>query len=60
MPTLPQLIGDPEVLLALPPEELGRSILIAAASSAQNGLFSAMEVIGQDALHGHGELRPGQ
>jgi len=59
MPSLPILIPDPEILIALAPEELGRSVLMAAASSAQNGLFSAMGVLGPEALHGRGEPGPG-
>ena len=52
MPRLPDLIPDPDVLLALPPEELARSVLIAAASAAQNGSFLAANVLAQDVLCG--------
>ena len=52
MPTLPQLIGDPEVVLALAPEELARNVLIAAHTGAQNGMFNAMATIGPETLVG--------
>ncbi len=52
MARLPELIPDPDVLLALPPEELARSVLKAAASAAQNGMFLAANVLAQDVLCG--------
>lgn len=52
MPRLPDLIPDPDLLLALPPEELARSVLIAAASAAQNGKFLVSDVASQDQLCG--------
>lgn len=54
MPTLPQLIPDDEVVIALPVEELARSVLIVAASTAQNGMFSNHNVISPQALFGTG------
>jgi uncharacterized protein (TIGR02391 family) len=39
MPTLQQLIPDPEVLLALAPEELAPYLLNVARSQMQNGIF---------------------
>lgn len=39
MPTLQQLIPDPEVLLALAPEELAPYLLSVARSQLQNGIF---------------------
>ena len=59
MTRLPELIPDPEALLALPPEELARFVLIAAASSASNGLISSEQVIGNEALCG-GVVNNGQ
>lgn len=52
MPTLYQLIPDPEVVLALAPEELARSVLVAAHTHTQNGMFIASETIGPEALAG--------
>lgn len=54
MPTLPQLIPDPDIVVALAPEELARSLLQAAHSASQNGMFSAMGTIGPEALVGPG------
>lgn len=54
MPSLPQMIPDPDLLLALPTEELARSVLLAGDSSAQNGMVIAERVIGQTALCGTG------
>lgn len=54
MASLPQLIPDPDLLLALPTEELARSVLLAANDSGQNGMVIAERVIGQQALCGIG------
>jgi len=54
MPTLPQLVPDADVLVALPPEELAMSVLVAANSGSQNGMFSRMSVSGPELLYGNG------
>lgn len=54
MATLPELVPDVEVLLALAPEELAQSVLVAAQAAMQNGLFSALGVTGPEALYGLG------
>jgi len=54
MPTLPQLVPDAEVLLAFAPEELGKFVLEAAVSSAQNQLFSLMGISAHPVLYGNG------
>lgn len=54
MPTLPQLIPDDEIVIGLPVEELARSVLISAASAAQNGMFSTHNVISHQILFGAG------
>jgi uncharacterized protein (TIGR02391 family) len=59
MTRLPELIPDPETLLALSPDELARSVLIAAAASSRNGLITPDQVIGRDALCG-GVVNNGQ
>ncbi len=55
MPTLPQLIPDVDALLGLAPEEAAQAVLTSASSMAQNGMFTAMGVIGPEALFGRGE-----
>ena len=52
MPRLPDLIPDSGILIALPIEELARSVLIAANSSAQNGRFLAAYVLAHEVLCG--------
>ena len=52
MTTLCSLIPDVELLLALPPEQVGRQVLRLAAKAQQNGIFSKGAVIGQDQLFG--------
>jgi uncharacterized protein (TIGR02391 family) len=54
MPTLPELVPDVDVLLALAPEELAKPILLACRAAGQNGMFTAGSVIGDQALHGMG------
>jgi uncharacterized protein (TIGR02391 family) len=54
MATLPQLIPDADVLLALPPEELAETLLALADSSKQNGMFSAANMTGDQTLFGTG------
>lgn len=54
MPTIPQLVPDVEALLALSPEETAQAVLTSASSMAQNGLFSSMGVIGDEAIFGAG------
>ncbi|MDP2764037.1 MAG: TIGR02391 family protein [Brevundimonas sp.] len=54
MPTLPELIPDVEALVALAPEEVAQAVLTSANSMAQNGMFSALGVIGPERLYGRG------
>jgi uncharacterized protein (TIGR02391 family) len=54
MPTLPELIPDVDALLGLAPEEVAQAVLTSANSMAQNGMFSAMGVIGPEMLYGRG------
>lgn len=55
MPTLPQLIPDVDALLGLAPEEAAQAVLTSATSMAQNGMFTAIGVVGPEALFGRGE-----
>lgn len=57
MPSLPQLIPDPDLLVAMAPEELARFVLVAAASTEGNRMFSELSLVGQEALFGG--LSPG-
>ena len=54
MPTLPDLIPDVDALVGLAPEEVALAVLTSAQSLTQNGIFSAMGVIGPEMLYGHG------
>lgn len=54
MPTLPELIPDVDALVGLAPEEVAQAVLTSAHSMAQNGMFSAMGVIGPEMLYGRG------
>lgn len=54
--TLCSLIPDVDLLLALPPEQVGHQVLKLAAKAQQNGLFSMGAVIGHDRLFGGGFL----
>lgn len=54
MPTLPELIPDVDALVGLAPEEVAQAVLTSAHSLAQNGMFSAMGVIGPEMLYGRG------
>ena len=54
MPTLPELIPDLNVLLALAPEQLGRALMAAGASGMQNGMISPGGVTGDQVLYGLG------
>jgi uncharacterized protein (TIGR02391 family) len=52
--TLASVIPDVDLLLALPPEQVGRQLLKLAAKARQNGIFSKGAVIGHDRLFGDG------
>ncbi|MGE3866560.1 MAG: TIGR02391 family protein [Hyphomonadaceae bacterium] len=54
MPALPTLIPDVDTLLALPPEEVGKALLIAAVDAVQNGIFIPSAITGDQALYGLG------
>lgn len=57
MPTLPQLIPDIEVLLALAPEELGWHVLEVAKSQLQNGTFNPSSLTNFGTLTHHYSAR---
>lgn len=52
--TLCKLIPDAEVLVSLPPEEIGFQLLKVARDQTQNGIFTRATVAGPDALFGGG------
>ena len=52
--TLAGLIPDVDLLLALPPEQVGKQLLKVAALQAQNGLFNREAVAGSQALFDNG------
>lgn len=56
MPSVPQLIPNVDVLIALAPEEVARAILTSANSPDHNGMFSSASVIGADSLFGPGQV----
>lgn len=57
MTSLPELIPDIEILLQLPPETLGNTLLSLAAEKRQNGIFTPDAITGSGALYG---LAPGE
>ena len=52
--TLAGLISDAELLISLPPEEVGKQLLRVASAIAQNGIFNRESVAGHEALFGRG------
>ena len=54
MTTLASFIPDADLLLVLPPEEVGASLLKLAAQNQQNGTFSLASIAGPDRLFGDG------
>lgn len=58
--TLCALIPDVDLLLALPPEQVGRQRLKLADQAQQNGIFSRGAVIGADRLSVTGSATPAQ
>ncbi|MBB5985730.1 TIGR02391 family protein [Sphingobium lignivorans] len=54
MTTLASLIPDEDLLLTLPPEEIGTHLLKLAAQNQQNGMFSLGGIAGPDRLFGNG------
>ncbi|WDF74204.1 TIGR02391 family protein [Novosphingobium sp. KACC 22771] len=54
MKTLASLIPAADLLLVMPPEEIGMQLLKLAASSQQNGLISLGSIAGPDRLFGDG------
>ena len=54
MKALASLIPDSDLLLVLPPEEVGVSLLKLAAQNQQNGMFSLGGIAGADKLFGDG------
>jgi uncharacterized protein (TIGR02391 family) len=60
MATLPEIVPDVDVMLALQPEELGLALMQVGATMQQNGMFLPGQVTGHDMLYGRGypEGRP--
>jgi uncharacterized protein (TIGR02391 family) len=54
MTTLCTLISDVDLLLSLPPEQVGRQLLKLVSSAQQNGIFNMGAIIGHDQLFGDG------
>jgi uncharacterized protein (TIGR02391 family) len=54
MARLPELIPDIDALVGLAPEELAQVVLSSAHSLIQNHMFSAISVIGPEAIFGRG------
>lgn len=52
--TLASLISDAELLISLPPEEVGKQLLRVASANTQNGIFNRETVAGREALFGRG------
>src|SRR5690242_80341 len=50
MATLPSAIADPDVVIALDPSELGKTLLRLAERSRQNNIFSPAQITGSEAL----------
>lgn len=48
------LIPDPDLLISLPPEQVGKQLLKLAAGGRQNGIFSIGGIAGRDQLFGQG------
>ncbi|NQE61517.1 TIGR02391 family protein [Caulobacter sp. RHG1] len=54
MATVPKLIPEIDALLGLAPEEVAQAVLTSANALTQNGLFSALSVIGAETIYGRG------
>jgi uncharacterized protein (TIGR02391 family) len=52
--SLCSLIPDPQLLISLPPEQVGKQLLKLAAKNMQNGKFSIGAIAGRDNLFGDG------
>lgn len=50
MPSLPELVPEPDAVIGMAPEELGRILLRLAADPEQRGMFSRLGIAGDERL----------